>query len=165
MIYTQSVVRSPRFVPQSIFYTQSVVRTPKSEVRGPQSILYTRTAIYTVLMGIRDDLLRAMKKGEVTLMVLADLSKAFDTVRYKTLTIKLFSFGFSKNFLRWLTRCQIKLAYILVFLRGQFLGQRFLTCTSLISKIAFQIQLPLFSMQMTPPSVKAVALLILLNLQ
>ena len=30
----------------------------------------------TVLMGIRDDLIRAMKKKEVTLMVLADFSKA-----------------------------------------------------------------------------------------
>lgn len=36
-------------------------------------------------------------------MVLADFSKAFDTVRYKTLITKLFYLGFSKNFLRWLT--------------------------------------------------------------
>ena len=57
----------------------------------------------TVLMGIRDDLLRAMKKGEVTLMVLADLSKAFDTIRCKTLITKLSTLGFSRSFLRWLT--------------------------------------------------------------
>ena len=36
-------------------------------------------------------------------MVLADFSKAFDTVQYKTLITTLFSLGFSKNFLRWLT--------------------------------------------------------------
>ena len=56
----------------------------------------------TVLMGMRDDLLRAMKKGEVTLMVLADLSKTFDTVNYKVLITKLSTLGFSKPFLRWL---------------------------------------------------------------
>lgn len=57
----------------------------------------------TVLMGIRDDLLKAMKKGEVTLTVMADFSKAFDTVHYKTLIAKLSSLGFSETFLRWLT--------------------------------------------------------------
>ena len=54
----------------------------------------------TVLMGIRDDLLRAMKKGEVTLMVLADFSRA---IRYETLITKLSTLGFSRSFLRWLT--------------------------------------------------------------
>ena len=34
---------------------------------------------------MRDDLLRAMEKGEATPMVLADFSKAFDTVNYKIL--------------------------------------------------------------------------------
>ena len=34
----------------------------------------------TVLLGIRDDRIRAMKRGEVTMMVMADHSKAFDTV-------------------------------------------------------------------------------------
>ena len=57
----------------------------------------------TVLMGIRDDLMRSMKKGEVTLMIMADFSKAFDTVRYRTLISKLHSLGFSKSFLFWLT--------------------------------------------------------------
>ena len=33
----------------------------------------------TVLLGISDDLLRAMKRGEVSLMVFADYSKAFET--------------------------------------------------------------------------------------
>ena len=32
----------------------------------------------TALIAIRDDISRAMKKGEVTLMVLADFSKALD---------------------------------------------------------------------------------------
>ena len=51
----------------------------------------------TVLLGIRDDLLSAMKRREVTLMVLADFSKAFDTVCFKTVITKLHHLGFSKN--------------------------------------------------------------------
>ena len=38
----------------------------------------------TALLGIRDDIKRAMKRKEVTLVVLADFSKAFDTVCFKT---------------------------------------------------------------------------------
>ena len=40
-----------------------------------------------VLMGIRDDLIRAMKKGKVTLMVMADFSKAFDTSSNRTAVV------------------------------------------------------------------------------
>ena len=56
----------------------------------------------TILLGIRDDLLSAMKRREVTLMVLADFSKAFDTVCFKTVITKLHHLGFSKNVLEWL---------------------------------------------------------------
>lgn len=56
----------------------------------------------TVLLGIRDDLLSAMKRKEVTLMVLADFSKAFDTVCFKTAITKLHHLGFSKYVLEWL---------------------------------------------------------------
>lgn len=35
----------------------------------------------TTVLGIRDDI-RVMKRGEVTLMVLADYSKAFDTISF-----------------------------------------------------------------------------------
>ena len=56
----------------------------------------------TVLMGIRDDLIRAMKKKEVTLTVLADLSQAF-IVCFKSIITKMHSLGFSRNFLTWLT--------------------------------------------------------------
>ena len=55
----------------------------------------------TVLMGIREDIIRAMKKGEVTLMVCADYSKAFDTVQFKAVLAKLHEMGFSKSFLLW----------------------------------------------------------------
>ena len=43
------------------------------------------------------------KQGEVTLAVLADFSKAFDTVAYETVLKKLHVLGFSKSFLRWVT--------------------------------------------------------------
>ena len=50
----------------------------------------------TMLMAMRNDLLRAMKKGEVALIVLTDFSTAFDTVNYKILITKLSTLGFSK---------------------------------------------------------------------
>ena len=53
----------------------------------------------TVLMGIRDDLIQAMKRKKVTLMVLADYSKAFDTVCFKTAIKKMYRLRFSKTFL------------------------------------------------------------------
>ena len=57
----------------------------------------------TVLLRIRDDIIRAMKKGELTLMVLADYSKAFDTVSYSVIIQKMCKMGFSKPFLSWMT--------------------------------------------------------------
>ena len=53
----------------------------------------------TVLMGMREDFLRPMKTGEVTLIVLADFSEAFNTVNHKILITKLSTLGFSKSFL------------------------------------------------------------------
>ena len=43
----------------------------------------------TVLIKMRDDILNAMNKGEVTLSILADFSKALDTVDYTVLIKKL----------------------------------------------------------------------------
>ena len=55
-----------------------------------------------VLLGIRDDLIRAMKRGEVTMMVLGDYSKAYDTVRFKSVLTKMHVMGYSKSFLKWM---------------------------------------------------------------
>ena len=52
----------------------------------------------TVLQVIRDDILKAMKRGEV-MMVLANFSKAFDTVWFGKLITKMNNLGLSKNFL------------------------------------------------------------------
>ena len=57
----------------------------------------------TVLLGIRDALIRASKKGEVTLMVYADYSKAFDKVLFRTVLTKMHGLGFSKSFLHWVS--------------------------------------------------------------
>ena len=56
----------------------------------------------TLFMGMRDDILRAMKK-EVTLMTIADFSKAFDTIDFKTVLRKLHALNFSKYYLIWIT--------------------------------------------------------------
>ena len=55
----------------------------------------------TVLLSIRDTLIRASKKGEVTLMVYANYNKAFDTVQYRTVLTKMHGLGFSKSFRHW----------------------------------------------------------------
>ena len=57
----------------------------------------------SVLLAVRDDIIRAMSKGEVTMAVLADFSKAFDTVAYEIVLNKLHKQGFSKSFLKWVT--------------------------------------------------------------
>ena len=52
---------------------------------------------------MRDEIRNAMNRGEITLAVMADFSKAFDTVTYKTVILKLHAQGFSKDSLRWIT--------------------------------------------------------------
>lgn len=56
-------------------------------------------SITSVLLGIRDALMRASSRVEVTLMVCADYSKAFDTVQFKSVLTKMRNLGFSKKFL------------------------------------------------------------------
>ena len=51
----------------------------------------------TTCIKIRDDILRAMDRGDITLSVMADYSKAFDTVDYETLLRKLHKLRFSKD--------------------------------------------------------------------
>ena len=60
----------------------------------------------TALLAIKGDILRAMKRGEATLAVLADFSKAFDKVAFEIVLKKLHFLGFSKSFLVWVTNYQ-----------------------------------------------------------
>ena len=52
---------------------------------------------------MRDNILHSMKRGGVTMAILADFLKAFDTVAYKTVLKKMHKVGFSKSYLRWIT--------------------------------------------------------------
>ena len=52
----------------------------------------------TILIKMRDDILNAMNKGEVTLSILADFSKASDTVDYTVLIKKLSKLNISPEF-------------------------------------------------------------------
>ena len=52
----------------------------------------------TVLQAIRDDIVKAMKRSEVTMMILADFSKAFDTICFRNLITKMSKLGFSRDF-------------------------------------------------------------------
>ena len=59
-------------------------------------------SITTALLARRDDIRKAMDKGEVTLMVMADFSKAFATICFRTTLVKLHKLGFTKPSLKWL---------------------------------------------------------------
>ena len=50
---------------------------------------------------MRDDITAAMNKGEIKIAVMADFTKAFDTIAYETVLQKLHQFGFSKHALKW----------------------------------------------------------------
>ena len=54
----------------------------------------------TLLLKLKDDIKNAMQRGEVTLAVFADFSKAFDTVDYKILLSHLSKIGFSNHLLK-----------------------------------------------------------------
>ena len=55
----------------------------------------------TLLLKIRDDILRAMPKRELTLSVYSDYSKAFDTGQHHTIILKLHKTVFSTGALKW----------------------------------------------------------------
>ena len=55
----------------------------------------------SLLLKIRDDILSAMSKGELTLSVYSDYSKAFDTVQHHTVIQKLHQIGFSASARKW----------------------------------------------------------------
>ena len=52
------------------------------------------------MLAIRDDILKAMKRGEIALAFKADFSKAFDTVAFEKVLSKLHLMGFSRSSLQ-----------------------------------------------------------------
>ncbi len=55
----------------------------------------------SALLKLRDDIKRAMNASEISIIVLIDFSKAFDTISHDTLIRSLHKMGFSRNFLSW----------------------------------------------------------------
>lgn len=53
------------------------------------------------LLKLSDDIREAMDKNQVTILVLFDLSKAFDFVDHKVILISLFELGFSVEVINW----------------------------------------------------------------
>ena len=51
----------------------------------------------TLLLKLRDDIKTAMSKSEITLSILIDYSKAFDTIDHTDLILKLYDMNFSSN--------------------------------------------------------------------
>ena len=55
----------------------------------------------SALLKLRDDIKKAMHSREISLVVLVDFSKAFDTIAHEVIITKLHEQGFSKSFLKW----------------------------------------------------------------
>lgn len=53
------------------------------------------------MQAIRDDITKAMNRGKITMIILADFLKAFDTIGFKNLILKMNKLGFCKDFLMW----------------------------------------------------------------
>ena len=61
-----------------------------------------RHSTTTALLRVRDNICCAMKRKEFMLMVLANFSKAFDTISFSATIMKFYKLGFLKPFLKWL---------------------------------------------------------------
>ena len=72
------------------FNTQNIYSNTQSGFRKGHSTT-------TLLLKFRDDIQKAMNKHEITLSVLIDYSKAFDTINHELLLKKLVEFNFSNS--------------------------------------------------------------------
>ena len=50
----------------------------------------------TILLKLRDDILKSVNRGEITMAIFADDSKTFDTVKHSTILQNLINLGFDK---------------------------------------------------------------------
>ena len=84
-------------------YVESIVEHIESSTLYKETMSGFRKGHSTavVLLKLKDDILKAMKKGEITLAVFTDYSKAFDTVDFQVLLNKLHRLDFPKKFLIW----------------------------------------------------------------
>ena len=58
----------------------------------------------TALLSVTDDLLKAMDEKKISILVLMDTSKAFDSINHDTLFFKIRSLGVSPSALEWFKR-------------------------------------------------------------
>ena len=71
-----------------------------NNIYSPTQVGYRRNhSTNTILIKMRDDILNAMNKGKVTLSILADFSKVFNTVDYTVLIKQLSKLNMSPEFL------------------------------------------------------------------
>ena len=81
-------------------------------------------------MKIKEDIVKAMNRGEITLAVMADFSKVFDTVDFETLIQKLHQLNLSKSSLKiFASYLSNRHQYVQIDDRAAFLVQCFLLST------------------------------------
>ena len=68
-----------------------------------QSAYRPHHSVETLLTNLVDSVLSEMDKGNITLLVLLDMSSAFDTIDHKILVKRLNSFGITGTALQWFT--------------------------------------------------------------
>ena len=87
---------------EQLIFRQLSVFINKNNVLNSNISAYRKGQSTTnVLQAIRDDIVKAMKRSEVTMMILADFSKAFDTICFRNLITKMSKLGFPRDFLIW----------------------------------------------------------------
>ena len=97
------------------------------------------------MIAMRDDIRRDMKRGEVTMVVLADCSKALDTIAFVTILRKIHQQGFSTSYLNWITNYLTGRKQIDVQIDDrashQYFELFFLKCTSTTCQIIWDTSL------------------------
>ena len=87
---------------ERLIFRQLSVLIDKNNVLNKNISAYRKgQSTTTVLQAIRDDIVKAMKRSEVIMMILADFSKAFDTICFRNLISKMIKLGFPRDFLIW----------------------------------------------------------------
>ena len=74
----------------------------KKSLQDPKQSAYRKNhSTTTALLKITDDIYNALDDGELTLLVLLDYSKAFDTINHRILFAKLKALGFTFEAVSW----------------------------------------------------------------
>lgn len=87
---------------ERIIANQVVTYLEGNNLFGPfQSGFRKHHSTQTALLKLTDDIRQSMDKNQLTILVLFDLSKAFDYVNAKSILIALFELGFSMEVIIW----------------------------------------------------------------